>query len=168
LFTSVFDVIERPSVDELFDLVGEEQPGAFVLDGDDLRLGINADGSFIGGGVGLEFAGTDFLEPGTQLAGFTIAFNGSNFTNSAPSNGTDFAVTLQDLSVGDFNGVRAEGVINDQLQVERVAVFNEGEQFITIAVRLTNISDSPNRCWRCHYERRRPWRRAWFGKRRKC
>ena len=44
--------------------------------------------------------------------------------------------------MGDFNGVRAEGVVSDQLQVERVAVFNEGEQFITIAVRLTNISDS--------------------------
>ena len=109
LFTSDFTIIDRPSVDELFDLVGEEQADAFVLDGTDIQLGINADGSFIGAGVGLEFAGTDFLEPGTPLAGYTVGFNGSNFTNSSPSNGTDFAVTLQDLSAGDFHGVRAEG-----------------------------------------------------------
>ena len=141
VFTSEFAVIERPSVDELFDLVGEPQAGAFVLDGDEIRLGINADGSFIGADVGLEFAGTDFLEPGTPLAGFTVSFDGQNFTNSSPSNGTDFAVSLQDISVGDFNGVRADGVINGQLQVERVAVFNEGEQFITIAIRLTNVGD---------------------------
>ena len=142
VFTSEFAVIERPSVDELFDLAGEPQAGAFVLDGDEIRLGINADGSFIGADVGLEFAGTDFLEPGTPLAGFTISFDGQNFTNSSPSDGTDFAVSLQDISVGDFNGVRAEGVIDGQLQVERVAAFNEGEQFITIAIRLTNVGDA--------------------------
>ncbi|MEL6107142.1 MAG: Ig-like domain-containing protein [Planctomycetota bacterium] len=142
IFSSRFSVIERPSVDDLFDLVGEEQPGPFVLDGNDVQLGINADGSFIGGGVGLEFAGTDFLEPGDPLASYTIAFDGTNFTNGSPSVGSDFAVTLSDLSAGDFHGVRAEGIIGDQLRVERVAVFNEGEQFITLGMRLTNVGDA--------------------------
>jgi hypothetical protein len=142
VFHSEFMIVERPSVEALFELEGESRPGAFVLEGSEINLGIAVDGSFIGAGVGLEFAGTDFLEPGTPLAGYTIAFNGTNYTNSTPSNGSDFAVALQDLSEGSFHGMLAEGVIDGKLRVERVAVFNDGEQFITIAIRLTNIGDT--------------------------
>ena len=137
--SSNFEVVERPSVDDLFDIIGEDKAEEFVLQSEEIALGIAIDGSFIGAGVGLEFAGTDFLEPGTPLAGYTVAFGGENFINRSPESANGFDVALQDLSSGNFHGMRAEGTINGQLRMERVVAFNEGEQFITIAIRLTNV-----------------------------
>jgi hypothetical protein len=140
-FTSAFGVLARPTVDNLFTLRGTPMASDFVLDGTDIKLGINHDGSFItqDRSVGLQFAGTDFLEPGVPLAGFTISHDDKNFTNEAPAGGSATPVMLQDLSSGTFHGMRAEGVVDGTLMLERVAVFNDGDQFITIATRLTNI-----------------------------
>ena len=127
---------------ELFARVGEVRATDFVIGGSTIQLGINNDGSFVGNGVGLVFEGRDFLLPGTPLAGYSVGFNGETFTNRDPTNDSGligFDVEVQDLSNGLFFGMRAEGAIKEQLNFERVAVFNEGENFITVATRVTNV-----------------------------
>lgn len=146
---SLFDLATRPSVENLFDLRGTEiATGAdYSIAGEQIRLGFNPDGSFIrndrnrGVGAGIEFLGVEFVEPATPLAGFTISFGGVNYTNDRPSGGQAFQVTREDISVGSFHGVRIVGIINNQLRVERIVGFNDGEEFLTVATRLTNFTD---------------------------
>ena len=149
--TSSFTLIERPSVDDLFALRGEPVEGGIIIENSQMRIGINPDGSYINAGVGLNFADVEFLTPGDPLASYTIGFGstvvdgvrsgGMNFRNSAPSGGSAIPVTIQDLSAGDFHGVRIEGVVDEKIMMERVIVFNEGELFVTVATQLTNLTE---------------------------
>lgn len=142
--TSGFTLRERPTIDNLFDLHGPVVVGKLVLQSPELKVGINNDGSFITDDrdVGIEFAGVEFVEPGAPLAGFTIARDGQNFTNQRPAGeAAQITVTRQDISDGPLHGVRVEGVVGGNLRLERVVLFNDGDESITIATRLTNLSD---------------------------
>ncbi len=145
-FTSGFTVIARPTIDNLFDLSGTPVSGSLTLQSPEIKVGIDSDGSFITDdkATGLVFAGVDFLSPGDPLAGFTVAHDGKNFTNDRPAyqGQSQIAVTIQDLSSGSFHGVRIEGVVDGVLKLERVIAFNDGDQFITVATRLTNLTDA--------------------------
>jgi hypothetical protein len=140
---TTFTIVTRPRVADLFDLRGTEiaTNTDFTLDGGEIRLGFGPNGSFIGNNrdVGIEFGGVEFVEPDTPLAAFTISYNGLNRTNSR-SDGTQFSVTREDISTDSFKGIRIVATINTTIRMERVVGFNVGEQFITIATRLTNIS----------------------------
>lgn len=123
----------------VLDLRGTPVTGALILAGDKITLGIQSDGSFIVGPTGIQFLGNEFVEPGTPLAGFTIGRDGANFTNKGAIGITDIAVTLEDLSMGSFHGVRAVGIVGGNLQLERVVAFRDGDEFVTVATRLTNF-----------------------------
>ena len=73
------------------------------------------------------------------LAGFTIGRDGANFTNKGAVGTTDISVTKEDLSSGPFHGVRIVGIVGGDLQLERVVAFNDGDEFATVATRLTNL-----------------------------
>src|SRR5262249_55270055 len=95
---------------------------------------------FINGGVGIQFLGNEFVVPGTPVAGFTIGAGGVNYTNEGANGTTQISVTEEDLSFGSFRGVRIVGNVGGVLQLERVIAFNDGDEFATIATRLTNLS----------------------------
>jgi hypothetical protein len=127
----------------LFNLRGTPVSGSLVLSSPTLSIGINADGSFITNDIqtGIVFAGVEFVTPGTPLADFTIGFNGLTFTNgSAAGQGPQITVTKEDISSGTFHGVRIVGTVGGSLQLERVVAFNDGDEFATIATRLTNLT----------------------------
>jgi hypothetical protein len=124
----------------LFHLTGTPVAGDLVLAGSKLTLGINPDGSFITGGTGIQFLGNEFVVPGSPVAGFTIGQAGTNYTNKAALGTTDIGVTLEDLSSGTLRGVRIVGTVGGSLLMERVIVFNQDDEFATIATRLTNTS----------------------------
>src|SRR5262249_40676367 len=73
------------------------------------------------------------------LGGFTIARGGANFTNKGAIGVTQIPVTLENLSSGSFRGVRITGTVGGNLLLERVIGFNEGDEFATVATRLTNL-----------------------------
>jgi hypothetical protein len=124
---------------DLIALRGTPVSGGLLLAGSKMTLGIASDGSFITGGAGIQFLGNEFVIPGSPVAGFTIGQAGSNFTNKEALGYTEIPVTLEDLSSGDFHGVRIVGTVGG-LQLERVVAFSHGDQFATIATRLTNTS----------------------------
>ncbi|MFN0050943.1 MAG: hypothetical protein ACKV0T_02055, partial [Planctomycetales bacterium] len=128
----------------LFSLPGTLVTGPLVLTGTTLKLGINRDGSFItgSGGTGIVFSGVEFVTPGTPQASFTIARNGQNFQNNSPAGGSATTVTTENLSTGGLHGARMIGTVGGNLRMERVVVFNDGDEFATIATRLTNLSNS--------------------------
>jgi subtilisin family serine protease len=128
---------------DLFSLPGTPVSGGLLLDSSKLTLGINPDGSFITGSTGIQFLGNEFVVPGSPVAGFTIGQNGSNYTNKGALGTSEISVALEDLSAGALRGVRIVGNVGGGLQLERVIVFNDGDEFATIATRLTNISGSP-------------------------
>src|SRR5262249_39578126 len=49
-------------------------------------------------------------------------------------------ITLQDLSSGTLKGLRIVGTAGGTVRGERVVVFNQNDDFVTIATRLTNLS----------------------------
>jgi len=126
----------------LFDMHGTSVPGSLILSGSKITLGINADGSFITApsGTGIQFLGNEFVAPGSPLATFTIGDAGANFTNAGALGTTQIVVTKEDLSSGAFHGVRIVGTIGGSLQLERVIAFSDGDEFVTIASRLTNLT----------------------------
>jgi hypothetical protein len=124
----------------LLDLHGKPVSGTLILSSDKITLGIQTDGSFIVGPTGIQFLGNEFVQEGTPLAGFTIGENGQNFTNKGAIGTTDIAVSLEDISSGSFHGVRAMGVVGGNLLLERVVAFKDGDEFATVATRLTNLS----------------------------
>ncbi|HEX5102909.1 MAG TPA: S8 family peptidase, partial [Pirellulaceae bacterium] len=125
---------------DLFSLRGTPVSGGLVLAGSKMTLGIATDGSFITGGAGIQFLGNEFVIPGSPVAGFTIGQNGSNYTNKEALGTTDIPVSLEDLSLGTFRGVRIVGNVGGGLQLERVIAFSQDDEFATIATRLTNTS----------------------------
>lgn len=129
----------------LFALRGTPVTGGLVLTGTKLQLGINADGSFITDDLsaGIQYLGNEFVIPGTPLASFTVASNGTNYTNAAPSGGSAISVTIEDLSSGTLRGARIVGLVGGNLQLERVVLFQQGDEYATIATRLTNVGATP-------------------------
>src|SRR5262249_17759309 len=83
--------------------------------------------------------GNEFIVPGTPLGGFTIARSGANFTNKGAVGTTQIPVSLENLSSGSFRGVRITGTVGGNLFLERVIAFHEGDEFATVATRLTNL-----------------------------
>ena len=84
------------------------------------------------------------MVPGSPVASFTVGFNGLTFTNNAAfgvSQITD--ITRQDISAGTLKGLRIVGTAGGAVRVERVVFFDEDDDFVTIATRLTNLSGSP-------------------------
>lgn len=121
------------------DLLGTPVTGSLILTSDKISLGIQSDGSFIVGPTGIQFLGNEFVQPGTPLAGFVIGRDGQNFVNKGAIGVTDVPVALEDLSSGPLHGVRAVGIVGGNLRLERVVVFRDGDEFATIATRLTNV-----------------------------
>ncbi|MBX9580456.1 MAG: S8 family serine peptidase, partial [Gemmataceae bacterium] len=125
---------------ELFDLPGTPVSGGFTLTGDRITLGINPDGSFINGATGIQFDGTEFVVPGSPVSSFSVAVDGSTFTNAGALGITQLTdIQLEDLSSGSLRGMRMTGMAGD-LRVERVVVFDAAATYATIATRLTNLS----------------------------
>lgn len=127
----------------LLDMSGTPVTGAGTLTGDKIKLGIQSDGSFIVGPTGIQFLGNEFVQEGTPLAGFTISRDGLDFTNKGAIGITDIPVTLELLSSGSFQGVKATGIVGGNLRLERVVAFKDGDEFATIATRLTNVGGTP-------------------------
>jgi hypothetical protein len=144
---SLGNVASGANLDALFNLRGTPVSGDLILKSPQLTIAINHDGSFIDSNsppkTGIVFAGVEFVTPGTPLAGFTISRNGQNFTNAAAAFlGSAIAVTKEDISSGSFHGVRVVGTVGGNLLLERIVAFNDGDEFATIATRLTNISST--------------------------
>jgi hypothetical protein len=127
----------------LLDLSGSPVTGSGTLIGDKITLGLQSDGSFILGPTGIQFLGNEFVQEGSPLAGFTISRDGVNFTNKGALGITNIPVTLELLSSGNFHGIKATGIVGGNLRLERVVGFRDGDEFVTIATRLTNIGGTP-------------------------
>lgn len=142
--TSRFTLESRISLEELFDLPGTPVDEGITFDSDRFSIGVNADGSFIRDdrSVGIIFDGFEFVEQNDPYAGFSVGLEGQVFRNNAPRNpSSGISVEISEISFGVLQGVRITGTIQDRLGVERIIVFNEAEQFLTVATRLTNLSD---------------------------
>jgi hypothetical protein len=127
----------------LLDLSGSPVTGSGTLIGDKITLGIQSDGSFILGPTGIQFLGNEFVQEGSPLAGFTISRDGVNFTNKGAIGISNIPVTLELVSSGNFHGLKATGIVGGNLRLERVIGFRDGDEFVTIATRLTNIGGAP-------------------------
>ena len=67
--------------------------------------------------------------------------NGTNYTNNAAFGVSQITgISRRDISSGSTKGLRIVGVAGTSVQVERVVLFNQGDDFVTIATRLTNLS----------------------------
>src|SRR6185295_9583567 len=70
-------------------------------------------------------------------------FNGSTYTNNLVNGVSQITgVTMQNLSAGNLKGMRIVGTAGGSVRVERVVLFNQDDDFVTIATRLTNLSTS--------------------------
>lgn len=127
----------------LFDLTGPVISGPVVLSGSKITLGLNTDGSFITGDTGIRYNGTEFVALGTPVASFTVGYNGATYTNNIANDVSQITgITIQNLSSGSLKGVRIVGMAGSNVKVERIVMFNQDDDFVTIATRLTNLSGS--------------------------
>ncbi|MEX0938203.1 MAG: alkaline phosphatase family protein [Pirellulales bacterium] len=117
--------------------------GATDIVGSPIALGFAADGSFSGPSIGIQHNGVEYINFGTFLASYTVGFNGSNFTNGAPSDGTAFGVTLANLSSGSRHTIRATGNVTPNVGFERIVVWNEGDDHALVYTTLTNNTAAP-------------------------
>jgi Bacterial pre-peptidase C-terminal domain/Bacterial Ig-like domain len=127
----------------LFDLTGPTVTGSTILTGSKITLGFNADGSFITAtaGTGIRYNGTEFVALGTPVASFTVGYNGLTYTNNAVNGVSQITgITKQDISSGTLKGLRIVGTAGASVRIERVVVFNQNDDYVTIATRLTNLS----------------------------
>jgi Bacterial pre-peptidase C-terminal domain len=128
---------------DLFALRGTPVTGSLILTGAKVTLGINTDGSFIIGSTGIQFLGTEFVVPGTPVASFTVGYNGNTYTNNLVNGISQIVIaSKENLSLGSRRGVRIVGTAGDNLKVERIVVFNDTDEFVTVATRVTNLSVS--------------------------
>lgn len=140
--TSDFTVIAKPTLQTLFSLTGPTVSGPLILTGTTLTVGINRDGSFITSGIGTGFVfdGREFVIYGSPVAAFAVAFNGNSYYNGGADGESQIAVTMQNISSGTMHGVRIDAVLAGKLQMERIVLFNDGDQSVTVATRLTNLT----------------------------
>ncbi len=117
---------------------GTPVSGPFDILASPISLGFASDGSFVGSTIGAIHNGVEFLNFGTALAAYSVAFDGATFTNGNPATGTDFAVTLEDISSGAQNGVRIRGTIVTGVEFERVVLWNDGDDYALVTTSVTN------------------------------
>lgn len=103
-----------------------------------ISLGFAADGSFVGSTLGARHNGVEYLDFGTALAAYTVAFDGATYTNGSPATGTDFAVTLEDISSGSEHGVRIQGTIVPGVVFERIVRWSDGDDYAVVTTSVTN------------------------------
>ena len=115
----------------------------FDVTGTPLSLGFAADGSFVGPGIGAKWNGIEFLRWGTYLAGYTVGFNGSTFTNNiASAGGTAFGVTMQNLSSGSTHAYKITGTPQPNVTFTRVVQWKDGDNFALVTTTITNNTAS--------------------------
>lgn len=103
-----------------------------------VSLGFATDGSFVGSTLGARHNGVEYLDFGTALAAYSVAFDGATYTNGSPVTGTDFPVSLEDISSGSQHGVRVFGTIAPGVEFERIVLWNDGDDYATITTSITN------------------------------
>lgn len=122
---------------------------AHVLEGDDLRLGISANGTLgapdaLGQDVGLEFRGVEFgydlSNPAQQVTSFYgAALDGFSFSNQGPQSTNDLPVSLVFQSDPVNRRVVTEGIYRG-LRIERAISFGNGDTFAVFDITLTNTT----------------------------
>ncbi len=128
-----------------FDLTGPAVTGAYVLSGSKITLGFHTDGSYITGssGTGIRYNGVEFVAVGGLYASFTVGYNLFRYTNNLAAGYTQITgITRQDVSFGAIKGMRIVGMAGPSVRVERVVLFNQGDDFVSVNTRLTNLSGS--------------------------
>ncbi len=117
--------------------------GNIKLLGTNLELGVNADGSLICQdlSLGANFLGDEFLLPGTPLASFSLAANGTVYHNSAASGNSSnpIAMTVENLSAGGYLHAQATGTAAG-INVVRDIWFQPGQNAVTFQVTLQNTT----------------------------
>lgn len=103
-----------------------------------ISLGFASDGSFVGSTLGARHNGVEYLDFGTALAAYTVAFDGATHTNGSPATGSDFPVSMEDISSGSQHGVRIFGTISPGVEFERVVLWNDGDDYAMITTSITN------------------------------
>jgi hypothetical protein len=136
----------QPGIDvqKLLSLTGTPVTGNLILSSPQITLGFDSDGSFItsNDAVGIQFLGNEFVTFGTPVADFTVAYNGTDYTNAGVLGISQIPVMVQNISSGSFHGVRIDGMVGSDLDFERVVAWNDGDSFVTIAEQLTNVGSS--------------------------
>lgn len=141
-------------------VVGGISSGQVVVQGDQLGLGINGDGSIgvpVGSAppgqdaTGLALNGIDFLVPqdGRDFESFFGGiFNGFIFRNAGIGNQTDLSVSISDESDALNRRVDIEGSFRG-LGVRRTLSFGLSDTFVAIDVTLTNntVQSMANLAW---------------------
>ncbi len=114
--------------------------GPIDIVGTNLSIGFAADGSLTGPAIGVKHRGIEYIRWGTYVAGYTVSFNGVNYTNkTAAGNGTAFPVVMQNLSSGSTHAIKITGTINGLL-FERLWKWIDGDNFAFVTTTLTNKS----------------------------
>ena len=106
--------------------------------GTPLSLGFAPDGSFVGPSIGASWNGIEFLRYGTFLANWTIAINGTSYSNVAAAGLTSFPVTLVDASTADSHEVRITGSPRAGVTVMRTVKWVDGDDHAIVTTTITN------------------------------
>ena len=117
--------------------------GDLILSGDELILGINADGSLVASNpslVGARLLGNEFLTPGTPQASFTLAADGTNYQNNSPADDSpEIVMVLTDLSAGGQLHAQAAGQAGG-VSIDRHIFFDAPDRYAVVEVTLTNTT----------------------------
>jgi subtilisin family serine protease len=106
--------------------------------GTPLSLGFSPDGSFVGPSIGARWNGIEFLRYGTFLANWTIAINGTSYSNMAAAGLTSFPVTIVDASGGASHEVRITGSPRSGVTVVRTVKWQDGDDHAVVTTTITN------------------------------
>jgi subtilisin family serine protease len=106
--------------------------------GTPLSLGFAQDGSLVGPSIGARWNGIEFLRYGTFLANWTIAINGTSYSNVAAAGLTSFPVTIVDASAGASHEVRMTGSPRTGVTVVRTVKWQDGDDHAVVTTTITN------------------------------
>ena len=126
----------------------------FVLSGNDLQLGINANGTLIEQSdiLGANFLGNEFLAWYNPQASFTLSVEGTNYHNGSPFGPGSIPMIVSDVSASGFLHAQAVG---DQagIHIVRDIFFGQNDDVVTFHVVLTNTTDTTldNLAWLENY-----------------
>ena len=105
--------------------------------------------------LGANFLGDEFLLPGTPLASFSLAANGTVYHNSAASDNSSnpISMTVENLSAGGYLHAQATGTAAG-INVVRDIWFQSGQNAVTFQVTLQNTTGAAlsNVAWLENYD----------------
>jgi VCBS repeat-containing protein len=144
LSVTVNPVDDAPTVEGLLNMSGTPVTEPVTLTSDKMTMAVSPDGSLIvgpeGSGTGLVYDGHEFVNYGTPVWNHSVTYDGLVYYQGAEGTSGGFSdVTTEDISSGSFHGVKVTEKVGDNLLLERVIGFYDGEEYAIVATRVTNV-----------------------------